>query len=95
MSKRPSGFGLLFGVEESSQSLMSDAQILFRQAQAGNQLAINEIEQGLKLESKWRYTGIISKQGGGTYHIRNPDEPLTSSGPMPLAGTVLKHPLSD
>ena len=77
---------------ESTAGLLIQAMELHRHAVAGNKVAIEEIERGLILGSKWEYIGIIWKNEDGTYSIRDAKEKLTTSGPVPLSGSIYKHP---
>lgn len=54
--KKDSWFATL---DESTDSLMQEAQELFRLVEAHNEQAIDEVKRGLKQEASWRYAGLI------------------------------------
>jgi hypothetical protein len=87
--KKDSWFATL---DESTDSLMQEAQELFRLVEAHNEQAIDEVKRGLKQEASWRYAGLIFLDAHGKIALRDPKEPLTSSGPVPLTGGAIILP---
>jgi hypothetical protein len=79
-------------VDETTESLRQEAEELFRHLQAGNELAIEEVKQGILLGSKWRYAGIITRNTEGVYLIRDSKEPIKGSGPIPLQPMIRIKP---